>query len=474
MGKIQEKRIFIGNLPINICKQDLERWLLSFGKIIGPLEIIRKLQGKLSSIKGRGIVKKKTGRENCFAYASLEMTEESWNRFQSESKKNVFVSCQLRVEEAKPLYQDLKIIENERNQLDCISKVKLRKKWTRNVLYGSLAENINLIKDEMVNDETKGWFKGTYGRSISIMRFKDAITGKKKILFDPIEKINLKKLDGEIVDKNVLELTYLFDESSGQWFNGKFDRIDSGKIDIKINEELEKSLDYQFKQEKQRNLFILNEMFHDPLIEEKLNKENESNLFNFKEHISYQSQNSSESFNKDDYVNAETVLTSELITKDDLLNKPNSEKTFSLKTEKSTVNLEELKSIFSSKKEVDLQNIQENNFCFFDDNSDSDDEIINENHKETNVNANNIPILNKRCFFNNYSREFPLFFPHFNNQELYTLSVFSKVPNIFSQEINNEEIEKKWLDTRKEFTRDWKRKWKEAQKRKRRLLRRKI
>lgn len=34
----------------------------------------------------------------------------------------------------------------------------------------------------MVNDETKGWFKGPYGRAISIMRFGDAITGKKKIL----------------------------------------------------------------------------------------------------------------------------------------------------------------------------------------------------------------------------------------------------------------------------------------------------
>ncbi|EMR10792.1 hypothetical protein PNEG_00940 [Pneumocystis murina B123] len=401
------------------------------------------------------------------------MTEESWFRFQRESKENIFISCQLRVEEAKPSYQDLKNIENERNKLDSIFKVKSRKKWTRNLLYGSLAKNQNLIKDEMVNHETKGWFKGPYGRAISIMRFRDVITGKKKILFDPIEKINLKKLYGKIIDKSVLELTYFFDDSSGQWFNGMFDQINSERNDIKINEKLlEKSLNEEFKQEKQKNLFILNKIFHDPLIEEKLNKENESNLANFKEHIFYELQNSSKSFNKDDYINAEAFLTNESIIKDDLLNEPNSEK--ALKTKKSIVNLKELKSIFSSKKEVDLQNIQENNFCFFDDNSSSDDKINNENNKEANINANNIPIVNKRCFFNNYSREFPLFFPHFDNAELYALSAFSKVPSIFSQEIDNEEIEKKWIDTRKEFTRDWKRKWKDAQKRKRRFLRRKI
>ncbi|QSL64649.1 hypothetical protein MERGE_001951 [Pneumocystis wakefieldiae] len=337
-----------------------------------------------------------------------------------------------------PLEIIRKLEEDKRDKLDCVSQENLGKKC---IIWKFRKKS--KFKDEMVNDETKGWFKGPYGRAISIMRFGDAIT----------------------------ELRYFFDDSSGQWFNGMFDQMGSRNNDIKISEVLlEKSFNDELKQERRRNLFILKEMFHDPLVEEKSNKGNKSNLSNSKERIFYNPQNFSKLFNND-YINAEVSLANESIIKNDALN--DSKKTSALETKKSIINLKELKSIFSSEKEEDLQNIQESDFCFFDDNSGSDDKIDDENDRETNVNANNIPIVNKRCFFNNCYREFPLFFPHFDNAELYALSAFSKVPNIFSQEIDNEEVEKKWIDSRKEFTRDWKRKWKDAQKRKRKSLHRK-
>ncbi|CCJ28543.1 unnamed protein product [Pneumocystis jirovecii] len=70
---------------------------------------------------------------------------------------------------------------------------------------------------------------------------------------------------------------------------------------------------------------------------------------------------------------------------------------------------------------------------------------------------------------NSDSTEFSLFFPHFDNPELHSMSIFSKVPSMFFQEIDNEKIKKNWMNTRLEFTKNWKRKWKDAQKKKRKL-----
>ncbi|KAG4304104.1 hypothetical protein PORY_002468, partial [Pneumocystis oryctolagi] len=94
--------------------------------------------------------------------------------------------------------------------------------------------------------------------------------------------------------------------------------------------------------------------------------------------------------------------------------------------------------------------------------------LIQINNKS--VDINNDFESNNKCFMDIGSLKFPLFFPHFDNKELYALSSFSKVPNIFSQKIDNEEIERNWVNSRVEFTQNWKRKWKNAQKRKRKLF----
>ncbi|KAG4300548.1 hypothetical protein PCK1_003193, partial [Pneumocystis canis] len=131
--------------------------------------------------------------------------------------------------------------------------------------------------------------------------------------------------------------------------------------------------------------------------------------------------------------------------------------TLNSKIEKSFVNLKNLKTIFTPKGTLDLQDTPENKFFFFEhDDSELDNERITDYDKNNSINTDNIHKSDKRCFINSDSLKFSLFFPHFDNAELHAISAFSKPSSIFSSKINNEEVEKKWINTRVEFTRDWK------------------
>lgn len=45
------KRVFIGNLPPDVCQEDLEKYLLPYGRTIGSLEVIRKSLGTVDKKK---------------------------------------------------------------------------------------------------------------------------------------------------------------------------------------------------------------------------------------------------------------------------------------------------------------------------------------------------------------------------------------------------------------------------------------
>ncbi|CCJ28544.1 unnamed protein product [Pneumocystis jirovecii] len=245
MDEIKTKRIFIGNLSPNVCEDDLDVLLLPFGKKTASLEIIRKLQGAI----------------NCFAYASKEMTELSWLQCKNVLNQSIFMSHQLQIEEAKPSYQILNAIEKQKNELSFILHTKSRKKQTKN--------------------------KKTYPE--------DKFSNKRKILFNLKNKINLKKLSGKASKKNILELTYMFDDTLGQWINGtcnqlKFDENNLKTKNIYLLKEIEANIfdiskenDKQSKQNKEKDLLILDKISNATLkkssnSEIKLNLLNETNL----------------------------------------------------------------------------------------------------------------------------------------------------------------------------------------------------
>ncbi|KAG5520265.1 hypothetical protein PMAC_001344 [Pneumocystis sp. 'macacae'] len=353
MNEIKIKRIFIGNLPPNVCENNLNTLLLPYGKKIGSIEIVRKLQGAI----------------HCFAYVSMEITESSWILCKNTLSQSVFMSHRLRIEEAKPSYQILKILLN---------------------------------------------FK---------------------------EKINLKKLSKKASKKNILELTYIFDDTLNQWINGVSDELKSDKNNIKIKDRClskkiktnvfntSKEFNTEFK-DKKKNSLILDETFNNAL-KDNLNNEIKSNL----------------------------------------LKESNLKHSFVSKIKKSVIDVKNLKSIFASKEILDSHNVKENNFYFFED---YDSDLENKKNifcdKNININTNNIHKPAMQCFTTGNSMEFSLFFPHFDNPELHSMSAFSKVPNMFFQEIDNEEIKRNWINTRSEFTQNWKRKWKDIRKKKRKLI----
>ncbi|KAG5437321.1 hypothetical protein PCANB_000750 [Pneumocystis canis] len=461
---MQIKRVFIGNLPLDVCESDLESWLSPYGKRIGSLKIIRKLQGEIS----------------CFAYASLEMTEESWLHCRSVLNQTVFMSHRLKVEEAKPSYQILRSMEKQKEISFHAWTSKSREKQTEGVLYGYLIKNQNFIIDQTLDNWRKEWFRGAYKHAISLIRARNKYINKKR-LFNLKKKKNLKKLHSEVNKKSILELTYRFDDTLNQWVNGTYDLLESRKNNVKtkseylLDEEINASIiseeesNNQSKQHKTKNFSVLNSIFNGDLIEEKPNEKINSNKPDYKRYDPHKINDSLESANNGDFLNIKNHFSNSTVINN--LSKNLILKNTSSEVKKSFINSKNLKSIFTPKGTLDSQDTQENKFSFFKhDDSDLDNERTLDHDKKVNINIDNIHKSNKQCFTNIDSLKFPLFFPHFDHAELHAMSAFSKISNIFSREINNEEIEKNWINTRVEFTKNWKHKWKNAQKRKRRLF----
>ncbi|KAG4306322.1 hypothetical protein PORY_000310, partial [Pneumocystis oryctolagi] len=212
--------------------------------------------------------------------------------------------------------------------------------------------------------------------------------------------MSLKKLSGEASKKSILELTYKFDDTLGQWVNGTCDQTESYKNNMEIDDKylLERSNEYG---QNKANDLILNKTFSN-ILEDESNKKIESDLSNFKQNDT----------------NTPSLLPLNIPND---FSKESNLKDVSFSKTKSIVNVKGLKSIFAAKETSDFQDMQDNSFYFFRNDSDLEDKNIF-HYKKKSVDINNDFESNNKCFMDIGSLKFPLFFPHFDNKELYALS----------------------------------------------------
>ncbi|KAI8884203.1 hypothetical protein K501DRAFT_248401 [Backusella circina FSU 941] len=165
------KRIYIGGLHPSTTEDSIKERFSKFGQI-GQVTVAKDTEGQC-----RG-----------FAHMAIETTPKQWTSCISVYNNSKWKGNILKLEDAKPDYQECKRVADEKLRERQEKRQKILLRWNQSD--GFHSRDMKPVTD---NNLRKGWKRGRYGRAIAVMRLKRP--NGSTIVFEPTHyKNNLTKL----------------------------------------------------------------------------------------------------------------------------------------------------------------------------------------------------------------------------------------------------------------------------------------